>query len=113
MAEQARNDSTEYEFVQIIQAEEIKPGERIVVEVDDLAIAIFNVDGQYYAIGDICTHDDGPLAEGELEGYQIICPRHGARFDIRDGRALTLPAVMPTPWYPVRVTEGWIEVGLQ
>ena len=60
------------------------------IEIDELPIAVFNVDGKFYAIGDVCTHDDGPLGDGELDGYQIICPRHGARFDIRSGKALTL-----------------------
>jgi 3-phenylpropionate/trans-cinnamate dioxygenase ferredoxin subunit len=105
-------DLSNYEFVQVIEAAEIGPGERIVIEIDAIPIAVFNVGGQYYAIGDVCTHDDGPLAEGELDGYQIICPRHGARFDIRSGKALTLPAVVPTPWYPVRVADGMLEVGL-
>lgn len=105
-------DFSNYEFVPVVEAAEIRPGERIVIEVDELFIAVFNVGGQYYAIGDVCTHDDGPLADGELDGYQIICPRHGARFDIRDGKALTLPAVVPTPWYPVRIADGMLEVGL-
>lgn len=105
-------DPSKYEYIQVIEASEIRPGERLVIEIDELPIAIFNVGGQYYAIGDVCTHDDGPLAEGELDGYQIICPRHGARFDIRDGKALRLPAAAPTPWYPVRVKDGMIEIGL-
>jgi 3-phenylpropionate/trans-cinnamate dioxygenase ferredoxin component len=105
-------DPANYEFLQVIEAGEIPPGERIVVEVDGLPIAVFNVSGQYYAIGDVCTHDEGPLAEGELDGFQLICPRHGARFDIRTGKALTLPAFIDTPWYPVRVVDGWLEIGL-
>ena len=105
-------DLSKYEFVKVIEAAEIKLGDRIVVEIDELPIAVFNVSGEYYAIGDVCTHDEGPLADGELDGFQIICPRHGARFDIRSGKALTLPAVVPTPWYPVRVTDGMLEIGL-
>lgn len=108
----SQTDFSKYEFVPVVEAAEIRPGERIVIEVDELAIAVFNVGGQYYAIGDVCTHDEGPLADGELDGYQVICPRHGARFDIRDGKALTLPAVVPTPWYPVRIADGMLEVGL-
>ncbi len=105
-------DLSKYEFVQVAEASEVPPGERLLVEIDGEPIAIFNVSGKFYAIGDVCTHDDGPLGDGELDGYQIICPRHGAHFDIRTGKALTLPAVVDTPWYPVRVEEGWIEVGL-
>ncbi len=108
----SNTDLSLYDFVQVIEAAEIPRGERLTFEIDGLPIAVFNVSDQYYAIGDVCTHDDGPLAEGELDGFQIICPRHGARFDIRSGRALTLPAVQDTPWYPVRVQDGWIEVGL-
>ncbi len=107
-----QTDLTKYEFVQIIEASEIQPGERILIEVDEQPIAVFNVDGKFYAIGDVCTHDDGPLGDGELEGFQIICPRHGARFDIRNGKAMALPAVIDTPWYPVRVVDGWIEIGM-
>lgn len=71
-----------------------------------IEVAIFYVNGSYYAIEDICTHDDGPLAEGELEGCQLICPRHGARFDIRTGEALTLPAYRPVERYDVTVEAG-------
>ncbi len=105
-------DLSKYEFIQIVEAADVRPGERILIEVDGLPIAVFNVDGKFYAIGDVCTHDDGPLGDGELDGYTIICPRHGAHFDIRTGKALTLPAVIDTPWYPVQVTDGWVEVGL-
>lgn len=103
---------SKYEFIQVIEAEQVPPGERVAFEVDGLPIAVFNVGGEYYAIGDLCTHDDGPLADGELVGHQVICPRHGARFDIRIGKALTLPAVIDTPWYPARVVDGWVEIGL-
>ncbi len=105
-------DPTRVEFVRIAEESEIPPGERLLVEVDGLPIAIFNVDGKYYAIGDVCTHDDGPLGDGELENHHIICPRHGARFDIRNGKALTLPAVVDIPWYPARAVDGWVEIGL-
>ncbi len=105
-------DTSKYEFVQVVEAAEVKPGERILIEIDGQPIAVFNVDGKYYAIGDVCTHDDGPLGDGELDGTTIVCPRHGARFDIRNGKALTLPAVVDTPWYPVRVEDSWVAVGL-
>jgi len=105
-------EDNQYDFVQVIEASEVAPGERIVMEIDGEPVALFNVDGAFYAIGDVCTHDGGPLADGELIGYQVVCPRHGARFDIRSGKALRLPAVANTPWYPVRVADGWVEVGL-
>lgn len=105
-------DLSKYEFIQVLEAAEVKPGERALLEIDGQPIAVFNVGNDYYAIGDVCTHDDGPLGDGELDGYQVICPRHGARFDIRSGKAMALPAVIDTPWYPVRIVDGWIEVGL-
>ena len=80
------------------------PGKKL-VEVEDRLVALFHVGGQFYAIDDVCTHDGGPLGEGELHGYEIACPRHGARFDIRDGRVLSMPATVPTVAHEVRV-EG-------
>ncbi len=77
----------------------------MLVEVDDRMIALFHVGGKFYAIDDVCTHDGGPLAEGRLEGFAIVCPRHGAKFDIRDGRVLSMPATMPTVAHDVKV-EG-------
>lgn len=105
-------DETRFEFYPIAAADELPNGERIFVEIDGLPIVVFNIAGRFFAIGDVCTHDDGPLGEGELEGYQIICPRHGARFDVRNGKALALPAVVDTPSYPVRVVDGQIEIGV-
>ncbi len=92
-------------FVKAVQAGDIKPGERKIVEVAGQFVAIFNVDGQYYAIEDICSHDGGPVAEGDLDGYEIACPRHGAHFDIRDGRVLSFPAITPIRSFPIKV-EG-------
>jgi 3-phenylpropionate/trans-cinnamate dioxygenase ferredoxin component len=99
-------------FVTVAKTSEIGPGERDVIGVDDLWIAVFNVGGTYYAIEDVCTHDDGPLAEGELHGYEIECPRHGARFDIRNGKVTRLPAVVPVQWFEVRVEGDDIQIGL-
>ncbi len=84
---------------------ELGPGHKKVVEVAGRQIGLFNVAGRIYAIDDICTHDGGPLAEGELYGCEIECPRHGARFDVRTGAALCMPAVEPVRSYPVRI-EG-------
>ena len=98
------------EFVTVASTDEVKAGERIVVEVNDHYIAIFNVDNRYYAIEDVCTHDDGPLAEGYLEGTTIECPRHGARFDITTGKVLSMPAVKPVPRYEVQVNGDEIQI---
>ncbi|MGQ9887416.1 MAG: non-heme iron oxygenase ferredoxin subunit [Aggregatilineales bacterium] len=90
--------------------DEIKPGERMVFEVGRHWVVVFNVDGNYYALRDLCTHDDGPLAEGQLDGCEIECPRHGARFDVRTGEVTAPPAVRPVPSYNVRVVGSEIQI---
>ncbi len=80
---------------QVAKVSEIAPGTTRRVCVDSLGILLCNVDGKIFAIEDVCTHDGGPLDQGELEGECIVCPRHGATFDVRTGDALTLPAVVP------------------
>lgn len=99
------------EYKTVASVSEVPPGERIVVEIGRRWIAIFNVDGQYYAIEDRCTHDDGPLAEGDLHECIIECPRHGASFDIRTGKVLSAPALIDVPAFVVRVTDGEIQIG--
>jgi 3-phenylpropionate/trans-cinnamate dioxygenase ferredoxin subunit len=89
------------------------PGQRI-VEVDDRILALFRVGDDFYCIDDICTHDGGPLAEGKwCDTYAIACPRHGARFDIRTGKALTMPATADTACHEVRVVDGQVFVKLR
>ncbi len=89
----------------VAKVSEIAPGTTRRIVVDSLEILLCNVDGAIYAIEDVCTHDGGPLDQGELEGDQVVCPRHGATFDVRTGDALTLPAVMPLLTFEVSV-EG-------
>jgi 3-phenylpropionate/trans-cinnamate dioxygenase ferredoxin subunit len=103
---------SDYSFYVVAKVEDIPPGERIFVEIGDYPIVLFNIAGKLYAIGDVCTHDDGPLGDGELDGHQIICPRHGARFDVRNGKVLSLPAVVDIPTYPVRISEDDVEIGV-
>ena len=105
-------DPSECEFYEIAAAADLPNGERLFVEIGENYLVVFNIAGQFYAIEDLCSHDDGPLGDGDLEGHEVICPRHGARFDVRTGAALTLPAVEAIPAYPVRVVAGKIEVGL-
>lgn len=102
----------DYQFYVVAKVGEVPPGQRIFINIGEEAIVLFNIAGQFFAIGDVCTHDGGQLGDGELEGHQIICPRHGARFDVRDGKALTLPAVVDTRSYPVIVNEDDVEVGV-
>jgi 3-phenylpropionate/trans-cinnamate dioxygenase ferredoxin component len=87
----------------VAKVSEIAPGTTRRVVVDSLEILLCNVGGAIYAIEDVCTHDGGPLDQGELEGEQVVCPRHGATFDVRTGDALTLPAVMPLLTFEVSV----------
>ncbi|RPH69919.1 non-heme iron oxygenase ferredoxin subunit [bacterium] len=99
-------------FYPIATTTDLPNGERLFVEIGKHTMVVFNIDGEIYAIGDVCSHDDGPVGDGELEGYEIICPRHGARFDVRSGKVLHFPAVEDIPAYPVRVIEDQIEVGI-
>jgi 3-phenylpropionate/trans-cinnamate dioxygenase ferredoxin subunit len=101
------------DFVTVAKASDVAPGAVQVFEVDGTRIALCNVDGSFYAIADVCTHDGGPLDQGELEGDQIECPRHGALFDVKTGKALTLPAVVPVQTYPVQVDGDDVKVSVE
>ena len=105
-------DTDLYEFIPFAEVEDLPMGERIYIEVGDMPVVVLNLGGKYMAIADICTHDDGPLGDGDIDGCEIICPRHGARFDLKTGEALTLPAVKNTEVYPVREREGKLEIGV-
>jgi 3-phenylpropionate/trans-cinnamate dioxygenase ferredoxin subunit len=100
------------EYIPVGSVEELKQGDRLFLEIDEKLIVILNIEGQYYAIADVCSHDDGPVGEGNLEGFEIICPRHGARFDVRTGRVRALPAFVDIPAYPVRLVGDQIEIGI-
>jgi 3-phenylpropionate/trans-cinnamate dioxygenase ferredoxin subunit len=89
---------------------ELAPGGHRVVDVDGVKVVVFNLGGDYFAIEDVCTHDGGQLTGGTIEGEEIVCPRHGARFSIRTGEALTAPAYEPVAKFPVRVENGVIQV---
>ena len=92
------------EYVKIATVDEVPINGSTLVEVDGIRIALFNLNGAYYAIEDVCTHDGGPLVEGEIVNEnQVQCPRHGARFDIRTGAALSLPAFEPTTVHDVYI----------
>jgi 3-phenylpropionate/trans-cinnamate dioxygenase ferredoxin subunit len=91
------------DFVRVAKASEIPDPGRQIVEVDDELLVVIHTAGNFYVIDDVCTHDGGPLGEGVLEAFEIACPRHGAKFDVRDGRALTMPATKPTRTHEVKI----------
>ncbi|HEY3859910.1 MAG TPA: non-heme iron oxygenase ferredoxin subunit [Gammaproteobacteria bacterium] len=98
------------EWVNVAVANDFPSGTHVVVDVNDVQIAVFNVEGKFYAIEDVCTHDGGILTGGPVSGCIITCPRHGATFDIRNGAALSAPAYEPTASFPIRVESGIVQV---
>ncbi len=83
-----------------------------VLELATTAVAVFDIEGELYAVEDICTHDGGELAGGPIEGCTITCPRHGARFDLRTGAVVAPPAYLPIQTFPVRIRDGQVEIGI-
>ena len=106
-------ETSGYRYYRIVKKSDLPEGERLIFEIENLPIVLFNVNDELLATGDLCSHDEGPIGDGELDGDVIICPRHGAKFDIHTGKALALPAVVGIPVYPVRVVDDYIEVGIQ
>jgi len=98
------------EWIDVCGVEELPPGERKIISTEAAEIALFNLEGEFYAIEDVCTHDGGELTSGRCDGDQIICPGHGARFCIRDGKALTPPAYENIESFPVRLQDGKIQL---
>ena len=96
----------------VAKVSDIPPERAVRVVVDGVEVLLCNCEGRIYAVEDVCTHDGAPLDQGQLEGCRIICPRHGANFDVRTGAALTLPAVMPLPKYTVRIEGDDVYVDL-
>lgn len=100
------------EYLAIGPSSDLEEGDRLKMQVDGYPYLVFRVDGKLYAISGICSHEEEPLDDGELDGYEIICPRHGARFDLRNGDATALPAVIGIRTISVRERDGQIEIGL-
>jgi len=98
------------EWMDVMSADELQALGVTVVDLDDVEVAVFLVDGSLYAIEDVCTHDGGPLADGEVSGCEIECPRHGARFDLRTGKVTAPPAYEDIAVFPVRIREGMIQI---
>ena len=98
------------EFVKVARANEIAPGHARLVNIKGKEIALFNIEGTYFALENACTHEEGPLAEGDIEGHEVTCPWHGARFDVRTGKVVGPPVQQAVARFGVRVTESDIEV---
>jgi 3-phenylpropionate/trans-cinnamate dioxygenase ferredoxin subunit len=101
-------------LVDVAPVDELPPGSVKIVRAGQVAVGVYNLDGEYCAIEDRCSHDDGPLAEGEFDPEErvVICPRHGSKFDICSGRPLSLPAYEPVETFPVVVEDGWVKVDI-
>jgi 3-phenylpropionate/trans-cinnamate dioxygenase ferredoxin subunit len=100
--------------IDVAPLDELPPGTVKIVVAGQIAVGVYNLGGELYAIEDRCSHDDGPLCEGEFDAEEAVvtCPRHGSNFDIRTGKALTLPAYLPVDTFPVRVDEGIVKVDI-
>ena len=98
------------DWVNVASVSEIAPGEYEAYELEDVRILLFNLEGEFYALEDLCTHDMSELSGGEFCGEEITCPRHGALFSIKTGEALTPPAYEPTITFPVQVVNGVVQV---
>ena len=98
------------DYMKVAKTTEIEPGQARLVDVNGMPIALFNVDGQFFALDNTCTHKGGPLAEGEISGHEVTCPWHGAMFDVRTGEVVGPPAQQAVVRYGVRVTGQDVEV---
>ncbi len=100
------------EFHKLAAADEVGPGEIKQYRVEDRFVALCNVDGEFHAYEDVCTHQITHLSDGEFAGSEVKCPLHGARFDVKTGAAKSLPAVKPVPKHEVKVEDGHVYVAL-
>jgi 3-phenylpropionate/trans-cinnamate dioxygenase ferredoxin component len=98
------------DWIPVARAETISIGDFAQADVDGVIVAVFNVGGEFYAVEDQCTHDGGGLAGGAVENCEVVCPRHGARFSLKTGAALTPPAYEPIRTYATRIVDGMVEV---
>ncbi len=99
-------------YIAVADSHEVQEGKCIVVNAEGEAVVVCRVNRQLFAVQDLCSHDDGPLGDGFLDGFEIECPRHGARFDVRDGAVKRMPAAAPIRTYPLKTENGKILIGL-
>lgn len=100
------------DFVTVAKEDELDPGESMVVGVEGREVALFNIDGKFYAIGNTCTHMRGPLSDGDVKDNTVTCPWHGADFDIKSGEALSRPARGSVPKYEVTVEDSKVKINI-
>jgi len=101
------------DFVKAIPTTALPDPGKELLELGDRMVVLIHVGGKFFCIDDVCTHDGGPLSEGQLDDHTIACPRHGAKFNICTGAALTMPATEPTSAHEVKVEDGWVWVKLK
>ena len=98
------------EWINVFNENALINGENSVIDVDGTDVAIFKIDDEFFAIEDVCSHDGTEIASGELDGDEIICPRHGARFCIKTGAVKSAPAYENIHSYPVRIVDGMVQI---
>jgi 3-phenylpropionate/trans-cinnamate dioxygenase ferredoxin component len=98
------------EWVVVDAVDAIAQGTSTVVDVDDVMVAVFNINGDFFAVEDVCSHDGGEIASGCVKGYELECPRHGARFNIKTGEVLCAPAYEDLETFPIRIVNNTVQV---
>jgi len=98
------------DWITVAAQAEFPPGACRMLDIEGTPVAVFNIDGNYYAISNLCTHEAETLSDGEVEGLEITCPRHGARFSLVSGAALSPPAYEPVATFPVRIADGLVQI---
>jgi 3-phenylpropionate/trans-cinnamate dioxygenase ferredoxin component len=98
------------DWIDVAPADGIAEGAHVVTDVDGIPVAVFNLGGEFYAVEDACTHDGAEIASGRLDGAEIVCPRHGARFCVKTGKVLSAPAYEDLTCFPVRIEAGMVQV---
>ncbi len=104
--------STDLHWVTVGPSSDVPDGEARTFTVAGTPVAVARAEGRVYAIQDVCSHDDGPLGEGRLDGFAIQCPRHGAKFDVRTGAVLSMPAIVGVGTFEAKEQDGQILVGV-
>jgi 3-phenylpropionate/trans-cinnamate dioxygenase ferredoxin subunit len=100
-------------YVTVAKVTDLNPGELMYVEVDDEPICLINLDGEFHALNDLCTHEEASLSDGEIIGDEIECPLHGGAFEIRTGQPASFPVVVPVEKYRVRVVDDEVQVSVK